>query len=143
MRFARVLIYAGITNAKLLLAIWYGYRLYWVTWEELSAGVGVFEIISNINGFQRSMLLYPILLLILFIKLHLSIPSKYLNAGWLIYAVIVSVLGFYFISVMWFIVLIGHGLVGLAIGVLPCLISSILIVILFFVDSPLNANRIP
>jgi hypothetical protein len=93
---ARVMNYVAILNSMLVIAVWYSYRLYWVTWEEWNNGTDFFEIISNINGFQKTMLIYPIMLLILFGRIHYSIPKTYLNTGWQIFAIFLSSLGFIF-----------------------------------------------
>lgn len=141
MRAARKLNYIGIINAVLVLAVWYGYRIYWSLWEEWKSGVGIIEIFSSLNGYQKMMALFPLMLLTLLLRVQIAIPNEVLASRWVVLAGANVVIGLWICATSWFILLVGGGLKAIALGLLPCLVACIVIILLFCVRSPLNVGR--
>jgi hypothetical protein len=138
MRLARVISYIGLTLSLFISAVWYGYYFYWVILKKWEEGVGILAIVSKINIFQIIMLSYPALLLIFFGTLIFAGANGRLTNKWSLFAFILILIGFFNFSLSWFIIGIGHAITGLAVGLLPCLIVSILLVCISFIESPIN-----
>jgi len=134
---ARWLSIFGLLNASILGVAWYGHRF---NWGDMG-GAGLWETLSTINWVQALMGIYPPLLIVLFGKTAMAKPGDHFGKVWASAAFFSFGLGLWIAVTSWFIILVGGGLVALAIGLLPCLIASALMAWLLIGESPLKFPR--
>ena len=85
-----------------------------------------------------TMLTYPILILVLFVRILSVGADGKLTKAWSFAAFLAFLMGVFFPASMWFIVGVGAGLTGLVVGLLPCLIVSVILIWLLYLESPIK-----